>query len=198
MAKKKTAKKKKRAPAKKRSPKKRSPKKRSPKKRSPITLSKGAPPPDWQNVDRLQLAKLIGVHPDTVSDYTRAGMPVVTRGGAGRRSVYDSVECLKWWREQSGKDAKEIAQTRAYNAQAELNELKIAVQNGELLPRDEVVLAGQNYTKAWTAKIRALPRQMVQSGLIPREREQGVTQMLLALLSEISQWKTLGEGEPTQ
>jgi phage terminase Nu1 subunit (DNA packaging protein) len=145
----------------------------------------------WEVVNRIQLAKLMGVHPDTVSDYSRSGMPVITRGGAGRESAYDAIECLGWWRSQQGKNAKEAAQTRQYESQTKLNELKLAIQKGELIRREDVILAGQSYTKAWTAKIRALPRHMVQGGLIPKEREQQVTILLHALLTEISQWKKL-------
>lgn len=175
----------------KRIPKTKAPAKKRTKKKAPKRKPAKRSAPQGHRVDRLELARLIGVHPDTISDYTRNGMPVITRGGAGRKSVYDAVECLAWWRAQYRQDKKDVAQTRAYGAQAELNELKIATQKGELVPLDQVILAGQNYTKAWTAKIRALPRQMVQSGLIPREREAGVTAMLHALLLEISRWETV-------
>ncbi len=195
MAKKKRVQQKKRTPVKKRTPKKKAPKKKAPaKKRAKKKTPRKRSAPEAHRVDRLEIAKLLGVHPDTISDYTRNGMPVITRGGAGRKSVYDAVECLAWWRAQYRQDKKDAAQTRAYGAQAELNELKIATQKSELIPLDDVILAGQNYTKAWTAKIRALPRQMVQAGLIPREREAGVTAMLHALLLEISRWETLPRG----
>ncbi len=172
------------------------------KRRSPKSASKktGAPKSaaavSWRVVDRLQLAELLGVHPDTVSHYTRAGMPVVTRGGgSGRRSAYDAVECLAWWRSRQSHDAKEAAQTRTYETQARLNELKIATQEGQLLRREDVVHAGQAYTKAWTAKIRALPRRMVQSGLVPKGSEAAVAAMLRELLAEISEWETVPDVE---
>jgi hypothetical protein len=145
----------------------------------------------WQHVNRVQLAELLGVHPDTVSDYSRSGMPVITRGGRGRQSNYDAVKCLTWWRQQQGKNAKEAAQTRAYDVQAELNELKLARQREELYPAEEIILAGQQQVKSWTAKIRALPRQMVQSGIIPRDAERKVSDLLRAFLSEISRWKPI-------
>lgn len=149
----------------------------------------------WSHVTRIQLAELLGVHPDTVSDYAAQGMPVITRGGRGRQSNYDAVECLAWWRQQQGKNAKEAAQTRAYKAQAELNELKIALQREELYPAQEIIRAGQQQVKSWTAKIRALPRQMVQSGIIPVEGERRVTDLLRGLQSEISNWKTLRDAK---
>lgn len=196
-AKKKSPKKK---PARKKSPPKKKASRKPPSKKKPARKKsqrrKAAPKPVVKlTVDRIQLADLLGVHPDTVSDYSRSGMPVITRGGAGKRSAYDAVECLAWWRERQGKNAKEAAQTRAYLAQANLNELKLAQQKGELLPRDEVIAAGQTYTKAWVAKIRALPRQMVQAGIVAKDREQRIAALLHHLLSEISRWKTVPEEE---
>ncbi len=164
-------------------------------KKKSVPAKRARKPADEWEVDRLQLAKLMGVHQDTVSDYTAQGMPVLTRGGAGSKSSYHALECLAWLRRQQGQGKKEAAQTRAYEAQAELNEIKISLQKGEFLPRDEVVLAGQNYTKAWTAKVRALPRQMVQAGLISRDLEPAVTALLHALLNEISRWETVPDVE---
>lgn len=165
------------------------------KKKTGRKTRKKTPIKQWQHVNRLQLAKLLGVHPDTVSDYSRDGMPVITRGGRGRESNYDAIECLEWWRQRLGKNKKEAAQTWTYETQAQLNELKIAVQEGELLPRDKILLAGQQQVKSWTAKIRALPRQMVQAGLISGDTEQRVTVLLRALLSEISSWKTMKDAK---
>lgn len=112
----------------------------------------------------------MGVHVDTVSEYTRGGMPVATRGGRGKESEYDAVKCLAWWREQLGTNKKETAQARQLTATAELNELKLAQQRGELWPRDAIILAGQAAVKMWTNNVRGLPRRMVKSGVIPREK----------------------------
>lgn len=149
----------------------------------------------WFHVNRLQLAKLIGVHPDTLSDYTRDGMPVITRGGRGRESQYNAVECLDWWRQRQGKNAKEAAQTKTYETQAKLNELKIAIQEGVLLPKEDIVLAGQQQVKSWVAKIRALPRQMVQAGIITVDTEPKVANLLRSALKEISDWNSIKDAK---
>lgn len=148
---------------------------------------------EWRAVNRVQLAALLGVHPDTVTDFARDGMPVQTAGGRGRESVYDAVDCLDWWRQRQGKNAKEAAQTRAYEAQAKLNEMKIAVQRGELVPRDEVIQTGQAFVKAWTAKVRGWPRRLVQAGIVTREQEGQVTGLALELLREMAGWKTAAD-----
>jgi hypothetical protein len=160
---------------------------------------KAQPPADpsaWRRVGRLQLAELIGVHPDTVSDYTRGGMPTITRGGAGQESVYDAVESLAWWRAQQGHNAKEAAQTRAYEAAAKMNEQRLMERRSELVSRDAVLLAGASYTKAWSAKVRSLPRRFIETGLITRAQEGIVSTLCREILTEISSWKTVVAPKP--
>ena len=162
----------------------------------PLTATKRRPaskaalsPTAWRLVNRLQLAELIGVHPDTVTDYTRGGMPTVTRGGAGKESAYDAVDCLSWWRAQQGQNAKEAAQTRAYEATAKLNEQRLLERRAELVTRDAVMLAGQAFTKAIAAKVRATPRRLVEAGLIKRDQEAAVAAICRDIQSEIATFK---------
>lgn len=151
-------------------------------------------PQNWSRVNRLQLAQLLGAHPDTVTDHTRAGMPVVERGGHGKESVYDAVACLAWWREQQGKNAKENAQTRLFNANAENAELKLQRDRGELLSRETVIKEGQAYTKAWTAKVRAWPRRARQLAIITTpEQEAALTALGREVLTEIARWRTMAD-----
>lgn len=150
-------------------------------------------PPGWRLLDRIQLAALMGVHPDTVTDYARQGMPVLTRGGRGKTSAYDAVDCLEWWRNQQGKNLKEAAQTRLYVANAANAELKLQVQRGELWPRAQIIYEGQKYTRAWAAKVRGLARQLVQRGVIPPDKETSASAVCLELLREIAGWKSVAE-----
>lgn len=147
----------------------------------------------WRHVNRLQLSALLGVHVDTVTQYARDGMPGLDGGGYGIESVYDAVDCLDWWRERQGRNAKEKAQTRAYDAQAQLNELKLSKQRGDLLSREEVVQQGQSFVKGWAAKIRSLPRRAVQLGMVPRDAEAGLVALCRDILIEISGWSTAAD-----
>lgn len=151
----------------------------------------------WQILSRQQLAGLMGVHADTVTDYVREGMPVVTRGGRGKESEYDALKCMAWWREQQGSNAKEAAQARAANASAQLNEMKIQRERGELLPRAQIVLEGQAIVKQWATAVRGLPRRMTQSGVIQRAQEPAVTALCADFLREISEWRPLAP-QPTR
>lgn len=148
---------------------------------------------DWRIVNRQQLATLMGVHPDTVTHNAKEGMPVLEVGGRGKESQYNAVECLDWQRQRAGKNAKEAAQTRALTRSAELNELKLAQQRGELVPVDDVVREGQAFVLAWRAKVLTLARRMVQASAIPRESEAAATQVCLELLEDISSWKTMAD-----
>lgn len=148
----------------------------------------------WRRVHRVQLSELLGVHPDTITDYAKQGMPVVSRGGRGRESSYDTVECLAWWRERQGKNAKEAAQTRLYENNASLAELKIAREEGAMLPRDEVVQDGQAVIKGWTAQVRSIPRQARHAGIVSsQEQEAGLAGLVRTILLEISSWKVAAD-----
>lgn len=156
-----------------------------------------APVPKWRLVNRVELAELIGVHPETITNYARQGMPCHAVGKRGQESTYDSVACLKWWRQEHGKlSAKEIAQTRAYEATAKLNELKLALQRADLLPRDQVISEGQAFVKGWTSQVRSLPRRARQSGIVTTpDQEAALMDLCRQILIDISGWTTTGDAE---
>lgn len=141
-------------------------------------------------VGRHQMAVLMGVHVDSVTHYAKDGMPVVTKGGRGAESEYDAVECLAWQRERLGKNAKDAAQTRLYEANANLADIKIAQQRYELFPREQLVREGQAFVRAWQAMLRRLPRRFALAGLIRRDQEPAAAEVVRDVLDEASRWKT--------
>jgi phage terminase Nu1 subunit (DNA packaging protein) len=157
------------------------------------TERKAAASDKWRRVNRVQLAEAMGVHPDTISDYTRLGMPVLSQGGAGKESTYDLVDCLEWWRDNQGGNAKDRAQTRALNASAKLNELKLLRETGELFTREQIALEGQAYTKAWASMVRSLPKRMRQLGYLAAQHEVGAVSLCREILTEISGWRSLAD-----
>lgn len=146
----------------------------------------------WRKVNRVQLAELLGVHPDRVTHYARQGMPVEVAGGRGRESTYDAVACLTWWRDKNT-DGKDAAQARALNASAELNELKLEEAKRNLVPRAQVITEGKAYTMAWSKKVRSLPRRLVQQGVIPRDKEAAAAEVCADVLRDIASWKTIAD-----
>jgi len=152
----------------------------------------------WPKVNRQQLSELLGVHPDTVSQYARAGMPIVKQGGHGAESVYDAVACLKWYRQQIGKNAKDEAHTRALTASAKLNELKLERERGDVWPKDQIIREGQAFAKAWSAQVRSLPRRAAQLGIVTPEKEPALTSLCRDVLTEISQWRTSADAHKSE
>lgn len=139
-------------------------------------------------VTREVLAAMMGVNPDTITDATRDGMPVLERGGHSKRSRYDAIECLAWQRGKIGRNAKENAQTRMFMAQAEVAEIKARTQRGELVSRDVVVREGRSFAKAIAAKLRVLPRRFVQIGLIEPSEERAAAEHVREMLDDVSRW----------
>lgn len=174
-------------------------------KTKPTTLRAPSPPtsadadlgslPGWRVVTREQLAVLMGVHPDTVTDNVRRGMPIVRRGGHGQEGAYDAVACLDWQRSQLGKNAKDNAHTRLLDFQGQIKELELELKRGGIVPRDQVVKDGQAFAKGLSAMIRALPRRLVQAGVIPSEQEGAAAEVCRDLLLEISSWQTRADAE---
>lgn len=144
-------------------------------------------------VNRVQLGELMGVHPDTITDNTRLGMPVVTVGGHGKESEYDAVACLAWWRDRQGKNALQNAQTELYKANAEKAKTQLEQARGQLVSRQEVVSAGQSFVKAWSAKLLSMPTRLRHIGVITREQEGGVAALVREILTEIASWKTVAD-----
>ena len=148
-------------------------------------------------VGRQLLAMAMGVHVDTLSHWAGEGMPVLVYGGHGKKSYYDLIECLAYQRSKLGKNAKDNAQTRYFTAQAEQSELKLKKERGLLVDRDAVARDGRSFAKGLQTKIRALPRRLVQVGVLARDQEVAASDLVRELLMEISAWKTGQDAEGT-
>jgi len=119
-------------------------------------------------------------------------MPVEVQGTRGKESVYDAPLCLDWWRHHhASASAKEVAQTRSYEATAKLNELKLKQQQGELLKRDVVITQGRAYTVGWAGQVRSIARRARQSGIIATPAaEAALADLCRQILTDISSWTT--------
>ena len=149
-------------------------------------------------VDRRELAKILGIATRTLAELEGAGVIIPLRRGRGGRASTYAIEAvvpayLAHVTQAPGTGAEREARRRRDQAQAQFTELKIAKERGELVDIEEVVAAGQAIVKSWTAKIRALPRGLVQTGVIQPDRESRVADQLRALLSEISSWRPVAE-----
>lgn len=95
-------------------------------------------------VTRHQLAAILGVHPDRVSEYGQAGLPVLHRGGVGgsqeqRRSRYDAIACAQWVRRhRPGMALAQEARAQLDIRRREEIEQRMAVKAKRLVPADGV------------------------------------------------------------
>lgn len=120
----------------------------------------------------------------------------VRRGRGGRASVYDLTVLVPAYlghvtanRTSNDRDAR----ARRDTATAQLNELRLKREIGELLPRQDVILRGQAFGKALRAKLRSLPRRVAQAGIVSPEHEGELAAVVRELLTEVSAWQTLAD-----
>jgi hypothetical protein len=131
-----------------------------------------------------QVAAALGPSVRTLNRLLAARVIVPVEPSRSRRAaLYDPLDCARriiaHRAEQSPRDRRDAAQ-------AELYELRIARERGELVPRAVYIRHGQRLASAFKAKVRALPNRLARVGVTPTEAE-----MLAAvdeLLLEISQW----------
>jgi phage terminase Nu1 subunit (DNA packaging protein) len=161
-------------------------------------------------VSRAELATLLEVHLRTVGTWVDEGMPVKQRRKGGKGNLYDPEAC-RAWREEHHPTTSEsynlpAEKARHERAQAVKTELQIAVQRGELVPREQAVREGQGFAGAVMARLLGLHRQLVQRGIVPPAREGEVRALVFEMLDEMRTWTAIdvaailgaANGQPTQ
>lgn len=105
-------------------------------------------------VDRVQLAALIGVHVDRITEYRLAGMPCLQQGGLGgraedKRSLFDAIAAVRWVRANRGATFDAIAARAALDRKRQEEvELRLELKRRELVPVRAV-------ESSWTALVTA-------------------------------------------
>ncbi len=149
-------------------------------------------------VGRAEAAAALGVAPGRISKWVADGAPVARRGARGQASLYD-VAALKRWRAHRTKEVEaglslEEERAKLARVQRQKAEMEIAKRTGELLERSEVIAEGQAALSALKAALLRLPRELVMSGLIPRETEPAVRDLITDALRELARWRTVADG----
>ncbi len=85
---------------------------------------------------------------------------------------------------------REPARERRDRSLAELNELRLQERRHELVPRDQVIREGQGVVKAVRARVLAMPRRLVQLGLVSPDQERAVTAVSREACAEMATWAT--------
>ncbi|HEV7434345.1 MAG TPA: terminase small subunit [Pseudorhizobium sp.] len=118
-------------------------------------------------VSQTDLADIFGVTDTTIRAWERDGMPVIAKGSRGLPDAYDTAACIEWRlaqvlarvpAEQPGDVVSEDeARRRKIYAEAQLAELKLDVERGELV---EISAVGEEVDAVFSqvrARLLAIP-----------------------------------------
>jgi phage terminase Nu1 subunit (DNA packaging protein) len=145
------------------------------------------------------------VHPDRISHWTKAGMPVASfGGGGGKENRYDVEACVQWKLAHGGSNGANPApgklnldqeRARQAAASADKTELETRVRRGELVEASRVEAEWGNLVAACRAHLLLLPRMLVQRGLIDPRREADAQDLVEDGLRQLANSEAL-EGAP--
>ena len=157
-----------------------------------MTGRNGVGDPSRLTVTRPQAVRLLNVSDRTFQRLEAEGVITAATPGVGRRgSTYDAYALVAAYlahRERKLAGSLEAPRDRRDRSQAELNELRLARERRELLPRVQVVLEGQNFVKATMAKLRSLPTRMMRAGVLPPKAEPVIADILREAQEEMARW----------
>lgn len=146
----------------------------------------------------LQVARPVAIRLLGISDRTFLRLEsegifrAVTAGSGRRHSVYDAPAIIAAYmaRERRQLTGSNLSpRDRRDRSQAELNELRLARERGEVLPREDVVKKGQAYIKATMAKLRAIPSRLIRAGAITPTVEPVVAELIREAQEEMARWQ---------
>lgn len=145
-------------------------------------------------ISRPEAVRLLGIADRTFTRLESAGALRAARRGRGATlSEYDAPSLVQDFlahERRKIQGSQGSPRDRAYTAQAELAEFRLARERGLYLPRAEWVARGQALAAALTAKLRALPSRLARVGVITSEREPEALAAVDEILREIAAWRT--------
>lgn len=143
-------------------------------------------------VGRPVACRLLGVSDRTFSRLESEGVVVALVPGTGRKqSTYDAAAVVASYlshREQKLTGSLDNPRDAKDRSQAELNQLRLARERRELLPRGQVISEGQSYVTAAVTKLRAVPSRLVSAGVVAADRIQDAEEAVEEAVSEMARW----------
>ena len=136
---------------------------------------------DEPTLTRTEVAQLAGVSRATFERALAAG-----EIKAGASKLYSVAETCRWMRARAEAAAgdEDTAKGRKLMAEAKLKELKLAAEEGKLVPADEVEARWTERVGALREALRAIPGMAVQAGLVgPRDEARIETMLRDALVA---------------
>jgi hypothetical protein len=143
-------------------------------------------------VTRAAVLGALGISERQLGRLEAAGTVRSLARAAGRPTQYDLVAVFRSYLEHklrtdqamSPKDKRDLAQ-------AHFVEMKMAQQQGTMLPRAEFIKLGQALATALDAAMRNLPNRLVNAGVIMSAQEPEVVAAIDELRLEISRWRSV-------
>ncbi len=144
-------------------------------------------------VGRQRLAAFLGFSERSITEWTRAGMPVHRVGGRGKENEYDTAEVVPWLlsRETSSGDPETIAARRRIAcAEAGRREIRLARERGEVADLRLVGMTWERAIGVFRNRMLGLPRRAVpRLRGVPADtkREKLLTELVHEALNELAE-----------
>ncbi|MEC7509917.1 MAG: terminase small subunit [Pseudomonadota bacterium] len=118
-------------------------------------------------VNRAELAEILGVSLPTITSKVSKGMPFEQRGGRGREWSFDTAAVFEWEKEQAIINATgdlssvtdDELKRRKLAAETMLVELEAGKKRGDLIPREEIEKMLVNLVLDTKARLLLVPRR---------------------------------------
>ncbi len=113
-------------------------------------------------VNKVRLAKILGKSERTLTEWQKEGMPTKKKGARGQSNTYDTAKVIEWLikKESDAITKMDAAKLRLVEAQAELEELKVAEKKEELIPIDKMKLLWSGVLGTFRQRIQSLPSRL--------------------------------------
>jgi len=141
----------------------------------------------------VEIAKMNGVTNSTVYNWIKQGCPVAKRGAVGKGGhMLDSREVIEW-RLQQERDkqtdfgenmSKEEAQRRKLQAQAELAEIEVAKEKGQVVELEELESELADKFAHLRSRLRRIPERCVMR-VIGETDERAIKDILLEEIDDV-------------
>ena len=143
-----------------------------------------------QNVNKAELADIMGVAMPTIDDWVRRGCPVTERGGKGKAWVMNTADVRAWRDDDIRRDAASDEDTsieelkrRKLRAETVAAELDLAIAKGQVAPLAQMERGVVRAFEEVKAALRNVPSRA--SRMIVGETDE--TRIRTVLLAEIDQ-----------
>jgi phage terminase Nu1 subunit (DNA packaging protein) len=154
-------------------------------------------------VNRAELADILGCSLPTITSKVQRGMPYLQRGQRGKEWLFNSADVFNWEKDQAIKDtvgdftavSEDEMKMRKLAAETGKAEIELAKARGEVAPLHDMEIAWRDAVLEFKARIRLLPSR-VAGQMVGLDNE---TEIKAVLLDEVDQSLTvLSEYSPDE